>query len=221
MVIEDPDSRLSESVIDASRALSRIGLNRGTSGNLSVRSQNGCLITPSGVPSEMLLVDSIVEIDLDGALLNGSVKPSSEWPFHTAIYRTRPDVKAIVHTHSTHASSLSGLNIDVPSFHYMVAVTGRSTIKCGSYATFGSYELSENVINALGNGWACLMANHGLVACGRSVEHAVSVAEEVEELCKQYMIALSTGLEIKMLSKEQMDEVLMKFSSYGQWAEKN
>jgi L-fuculose-phosphate aldolase len=190
------------------------GLNKGSSGNVSVRFGEGFLITPSGLPNDTLEPEQMVFVDMEGHA-SGNLKPSSEWRIHRDIYRARPEVKAVVHAHSSHAVSLSCLRRSIPAFHYMVAAAGGKDIRCADYATFGTQELSDSVLTALQDRRACLMSNHGLVAVGASLDAALSLAVEVEELCAQYWRASLMG-EPVLLSDAEMDEVLEKFRHYGQ-----
>ena len=190
------------------------GLNKGASGNVSVRLREGFLITPSGLPNDALQPDQMVAVDMQGQSL-GSLKPSSEWRIHRDIYRARPEVHAVVHAHSPHAVSLSCLRRGIPSFHYLVAAAGGKDIRCAGYATFGTQTLSDAVIAALQDRRTCLMANHGLVAVGATLDAALSLAVEVEELCAQYWRAKLMG-EPVLLSDAEMDEVLERFKHYGQ-----
>jgi L-fuculose-phosphate aldolase len=190
------------------------GLNKGSSGNVSVRLRKGFLITPSGLPSETLVPDQMVFMDMGGQA-SGSLKPSSEWRIHRDLYRARPEVHAVVHTHSPHAVSLSCLRRGIPSFHYMVAAAGGKDIRCAGYATFGTQALSDLILAALQDRRACLMANHGLVAVGASLDTALSLAVEVEELCAQYWRASLMG-EPVLLGDAEMDKVLERFKDYGQ-----
>jgi L-fuculose-phosphate aldolase len=190
------------------------GLNKGSSGNVSVRLREGFLITPSGLPNDTLQADQMVAVDMEGQS-GGSLKPSSEWRIHRDIYRARPEAQAIVHAHSPHAVSLSCLRRGIPSFHYMVAAAGGKDIRCAAYATFGTQTLSDAVLAALQDRRACLMANHGLVAVGASLDAALSLAVEVEEFCAQYWRAKLMG-EPVLLNDAEMDEVLERFKHYGQ-----
>ncbi len=201
-------------LINASKRLSKSGLNRGASGNLSIRLTKGSyLITPSGIPAEDLSIDQLVEMKINEKTFTGK-NPSSEWQIHDEIYENRREVNAVVHTHSTFACVLSCLRKNIPSFHYMVALAGGNDIKCCDYALFGSNQLSFNVLNALKGRWACLMANHGLVSCSINMKTALYLAEEVESLCEQYFHTLSVG-NVNLLTDNQMFEVIEKFKNYG------
>ena len=201
-------------LVCASKKLSNSGLNRGASGNLSVRlTKHSYLITPSGIPAADLSINQLVEMQLNENNFIGK-NPSSEWQIHNEIYKNRQEVNAIVHTHSTFACVLSCMRKNIPSFHYMIALAGGSDIKCCDYALFGSNQLSSNVLRALKDRWACLMANHGLVSCSISLEKAVYLAEEVESLCEQYFHTLSVG-NVNLLTDDQMTEVIEKFKGYG------
>lgn len=189
------------------------GLNQGTSGNVSVRSREGFLITPSGQNMAALTADDMVEMSLAGEV-PGEGRPSSEWRFHRDIYATFPAAEAIVHAHSPFAVALACLRRGLPAFHYMVAMAGGIDIRCAAYATFGTQALSDAVLAALQDRRACLMANHGLLAWGRSLPAALALANEVEALCGQYLRACQVG-EPVLLSAVEMQEVLEKFKDYG------
>ena len=146
------------------------------SGNISIRYKNGFLITPSGQKYSSLKVKDIVFVNLKGEF-NNKQKPSSEWRFHQDIYISKTNAKAIVHSHSTNATALSTHNKKIPSFHYMVALAGGSDIKCAKYATYGTRELSKNILKALKNRFACLIANHGQITFGSSLAEAFELAE--------------------------------------------
>lgn len=203
-------------VVAAMQALEASGLNTGSAGNASSRSATGNVwITPSGVPAAALDESSIVELSMSGETISPGAVPSSEWRLHRDIYAARPDVHAIVHTHSSYATALACQRRDIPAFHYMVAVAGGDSIRCSGYATFGTQMLSDAAIAALGDRNACLLANHGVVALGSTVSKAVNLAIEVEQLARQYCIASSLSPPV-ILSREEMREVLEKFKTYGQ-----
>ncbi len=182
------------------------------SGNISIRYKNGFLITPSGQKYSSLKVKDIVFVNLKGEF-NNKQKPSSEWRFHQDIYISKTNAKAIVHTHSTNATALSTHNKKIPSFHYMVALAGGSDIKCAKYATYGTRELSKNILKALKDRFACLIANHGQITFGSSLAEAFELAEEVDNLAKQYIKALLLGRP-KLLSLNEMKKVLNKSKTY-------
>ncbi len=202
-----------QEMVQASRKLVALRLNCGTSGNIGVRLAQSFLVTPSGVPAEELSADAMVEVDFSGTIF-GAGKPSSEWRFHRDILLARPEIGAIVHTHSLYATALACLHREIPSFHYMVAVAGGDTIRCTPYAIFGSQELSDLVVQALENRKACLLGNHGMIAIGLDLTDALALAVEVESLCEQYWSSLQLGAP-KLLSPSQMLAVLDKFKGYG------
>ena len=186
------------------------------SGNISVRSiensVEGFLITPSGKKYDTLKEEDIVFVSNDGNH-DTNLKPSSEWRFHKDIYLKKPDAKAIVHAHSPHATAVSAHGKDIPAFHYMIALAGGDSIKCANYATFGTQELSDNIIFALENRKACLMSNHGQVAFGENLESAFELAEELENICHQYINTIKLG-DPKILSSSEMDVILEKVKNY-------
>ena len=202
-----------EQIIKYANMLNSEKLSTLRSGNVSLRYKNGFLITPSGVKYSLLKVDDIVFVSLDGKFDETKNKPSSEWRFHKDIYSSKNEANAIVHAHSTHATAVSAHNKDVPAFHYMVALAGGNDLKCAKYATFGTQELSDNIIEALKNRKACLMSNHGQVAYGDNLNSAFELAEEVENICHQYINAIKLG-EPKILSSSEMDVILEKVKNY-------
>ena len=209
------DTQQRQSIVAAVQRLDALGMNRGSTGNVSARSGQGMLITPTGMGAEVQPQD-LVWVGWDGTLL-GDWKPSSEWHFHQAAYLARSDLQAVVHTHSTHAAALACLRRPLPAFHYMVAVAGGSDVPLVPYFTFGTAELSSGVALALQQRNACLLANHGLVAAGTSMAQAMKVMLEIESLCEVYLKALAVG-EPAVLSAAEMAVVIDKFSSYGRTA---
>lgn len=208
-------SHLREQLLAISRKLCELGLNRGTSGNASVRDGTGFLVTPTGMAVEEMTPRDMVWMSIDGKV-QGERQPSSEWRFHRDILQARPEVGAVIHTHAMFATTLACLHREIPPFHYMIAVAGGGTIRCAPYALFGSQALSDAALSALQDRKACLLANHGMIAVGRDLDQALSVAVEVETLCEQYWRALQVG-EPKLLSAEQMTEVMEQFKGYGSW----
>lgn len=208
------EQMLREQMLAAALQLDAVGLNRGSTGNLSVRVGDQWLVTPSGIAAQDLSPQSMVHMDFNGEP-TGSGKPSSEWRFHRDILVSRTDVGAIVHTHSRFATAFACLHREIPAFHYMVAIAGGDNIRCAPYALFGTQDLSDHAIEALRDRKACLLGNHGLIALGADLKKAVAVAIEVESLCEQYWTALQLG-EPTILSLEQMQAVHEKFKTYGQ-----
>ena len=186
----------------------------GTSGNVSCRGGDGFLITPTGIPGDEIGAADLVEMTAAGRP-RGRRLPSSEWRMHRDIYCRRPEIGAVVHTHSTFATALSCLRRAVPAFHYMVAKAGGSDIRCARYATYGTEALSENALRALDGRRACLLANHGLVAIAEDLRAARLLAEEVEALCAQFVVARSVGAPV-LLPAFEMKAVGQKFAGYGQ-----
>ena len=203
-------------VIKYSLKLNTTNLSPLRSGNISVRSiensVEGFLITPSGKKYDTLKEEDIVFVSNKGNH-DTNLKPSSEWRFHKDIYLKKPDAKAIVHAHSPHATAVSAHGKDIPAFHYMIALAGGDSIKCAKYATFGTQELSDNIINALEDRKACLMSNHGQVAFGENLESAFELAEELENICHQYINTIKLG-NPKILSSSEMDVILEKVKNY-------
>lgn len=214
--MHDHERAARQSLIDHCRAMNASGLSLHKSGNASLRWGDGLLITPTGRAYDRLLPEDIVYLEADGACPPGQLIPSSEWRFHCDILRAFPAMNAVVHVHSTHATALACLGQGIPAFHYMVAVAGGDRIPCADYATFGTPELSSNVLQALDGGLrACLMANHGQVATGKTLAEAYALAEEVENLARQYLLARTLG-PTRDLPADEMARVLEKFKHYGQ-----
>jgi L-fuculose-phosphate aldolase len=204
-----------QALASAYRGFAAAGLGSGSSGNVSLRSGDGMLITPSGVGPDELRWEQVCAIGLDGDLEPGQLRPSSEWPMHAALYRARPDAGAIVHCHSRHATILACAHRPLPAVHYMIAAAGVAEIPLAPYATFGTLALAEAVVATMANGKACLLANHGLITLGTDLAEALRVACEVEELAAIYIGTLGIGGGVT-LSTDQMDEVLVAFADYGQ-----
>lgn len=212
---EHDEERLRIELVATMQAMAARGLNRGTSGNASVRCNDRLLITPSGITPDRLTPANIVLMDGEGRGRAGELKPSSEWCMHWGILAGRTDVNAVVHCHSRHATILACVGRSIPAIHYMVAVSGRSEIPVAPYDTFGSRELADTVVATLQGGYACLMANHGQIAIAPNLAHALAIAEEVEEQAAVYWGTLAIGGP-RLLTESQIDAVLARFSTYGQ-----
>lgn len=206
------DAAPQRALVGLMQRLVALGVNRGASGNASVRLASGMLITPSALLPDELTPETLVEVDMQGRY-SQTLKPSSEWRIHRDIYLARPDIGAIVHTHSTHAVALACLREALPPFHYMVAMAGGRDIRCSGYATFGTEALSQTALRALEGRLACLLANHGLLACGPDLERAETLAVEVEHLCEAYLKARAAGTP-RLLSDAEIDEALARFDAY-------
>jgi L-fuculose-phosphate aldolase len=204
---------LRQQLIDTALNMNASGLNQGASGNLSTRYGDGFLITPSGMDYAALSTNDIVWIGFDGEI-QGTRKPSSEWRFHAAIYNHHAEANAVLHAHPVSCSTLACLGKGIPAFHYMIAIAGGRDIRCADYATFGTPQLSKNVIEALQDRKACLMAHHGLTCFEKDLPRALALAIEVEHLATVYGRILAIG-EADNLTDSEMEKVLKKFSNYG------
>ncbi|MBF86952.1 MAG: class II aldolase [Pelagibacterales bacterium] len=204
-------------IINYAKKLNLTNLSPLRSGNISVRTilnnKKGFYITPSGIKYEKLKTKDIVFVSLDGKYDKEGLDPSSEWRFHQDIYKDKSTVKAIVHAHSPYSTALSSFRKNIPSFHYMVALAGGNSIKCAKYATYGTRELSVNILQALKNRYACLISNHGQVSIGSNIANAFELAEEVENLSHQYLLTMMIG-KPKLLTNVEMNNVLKKIKSY-------
>ncbi len=206
-------ANLRQKIVETCLAMNDAGINQGMSGNVSSRYGSGCLITSSGVPYERMGPKHIIRINAAGGY-TGVAKPSSEWRMHVDIYSNFNAAGAVVHAHPPHSTALACLRRGIPAFHYMVAVAGGCNIRCADYATFGTPELSANMLAALESRSACLLANHGIICFGRDLEEAFWRAGEVESLAQQYLLSLNVG-EPVLLDEQQMAEVLELFRTYG------
>jgi L-fuculose-phosphate aldolase len=208
-------NRLREDLVSTARRMSDLGLTPGMSGNVSVRTPTGLLVTPSGMPYSDLVPDDAVELKHDGSMRAGQRTPTSEWQLHRDILGARQDISAIVHTHSLFCTTISTLRREIPAIHYMVVLAGTDAIPCAEYATFGSAQLALNAVTALGGGNACLLANHGMVALGETLAKALRLAAEVETLASQYWHAAQLGTP-HILDADELARVRAKFAGYGQ-----
>jgi L-fuculose-phosphate aldolase len=189
------------------------GINRGAAGNVSARHGDGFLVTPTGMAYDACVAEDVVFVGMDGQFA-GRRKPSSEWRFHRDIYAARPEAGAVVHAHSPFAVSLACLGCEIPPFHYMVARFGGKNVRCADYATFGTQELSDRIVEALAERNACLMAHHGMVVFGLDLDQALTLAIELEALCEQYWRVLQIG-QPRLLGDAEMARVLARFATYG------
>jgi L-fuculose-phosphate aldolase len=201
-------------LIRVARRMAAEHLARGTSGNLSVRDADGYWITPTGVPYDRLEPTDVVFMSLAGRV-EGDRAPSSEWRLHRDLYAARPGVGAVLHAHPPFAVALACLRREIPAFHYMVARFGGDDVRCAGYATYGTQELSDAALLALRERSGCLLANHGILVCGRDLDQALGLGVELEELCGQYWRACQLG-EPVLLSAQEMAVVLARFAGYGQ-----
>jgi L-fuculose-phosphate aldolase len=206
------EQTLRQQLLHTSRRMVELGLNRGTAGNASVRCGDDILITPSALPVAEMTEQDMVLLAADGKILQGR-KPSSEWRFHCDILNARPEIGAVLHMHSTFATTIACLGRDVPPVHYMIAMAGGDTVRCTPYSLFGEQTLSDHALEALRDRKACLLGNHGMIALGTDLADALAVAVEVEFVCEIYWRTLQAG-EPQMLTPQQMHEVKQKFVEY-------
>jgi L-fuculose-phosphate aldolase len=211
MTRDEKDKR--QAIIDACRRMNQLGINQGTSGNISLRHGDGLLITPTSVPYETMRLEQIVFMKFDGSF-DAKQKPSSEWRFHLEILRRRKDAGAVVHAHPSYSTILSIMGMDIPAVHYMIAAAGGDTIRCAPYATFGTEELAHHAVEALEGRFACLLDHHGMIAIGPSLDKALWLAVEVEALARQYHGCLQLG-NPPLLSKDEIARVRERMAGYG------
>jgi L-fuculose-phosphate aldolase len=210
------EARGRRAVVDAAHRLESLGLNQGTAGNVGLRTEDGLLVTPTGLPATELEERDVVALAVDGSVRPGERRrPTSEWRLHAAVLAARRDVAAVVHTHSPEATAVACLRRGLPAIHYVVAWTGRSFVPCADYATYGSAELAANVVAALGDGGACLMANHGVLVVAATLERAVALAADVEWLARVHRLAIAQG-EPVVLPDDEIARVADRFRTYGQ-----
>jgi len=210
---DTPDLR--QAIIDACRDMNRRGINQGTSGNISARAGDRMIITPSGVPYDRMTPDTLVSLPLDGkGEPEGPLPPSTEWQFHLALLRAKPEMNAIVHAHPVHCTALSINREEIPACHYMIALFGGNTVPLAGYALFGSEDLAAKVVAAMRDRHGCLMANHGAVVAGETLEKGLWRLEELEVLARAYILSRSIGTP-HILSDAEIEDVLGAVANYG------
>ncbi|KJC50533.1 fuculose phosphate aldolase [Bradyrhizobium sp. LTSP885] len=213
----DTELQLREAIIAKCRWMNATGLNQGTSGNISARHGNTMLISPSATPYDALTPEMIAAMPIEGGdygSWKGPLKPSTEWRFHLDIMKARPDVGGIVHTHSTYSTVLAIARKEIPACHYMMAAFGGMSVRVAGYARFGTKELSEHALQALEGRTACLLANHGMIATGASLDKAMWLAVELETIARQYYLSLAIGGPV-LLNEAEISETAAAFGSYG------
>jgi L-fuculose-phosphate aldolase len=203
-------------IVACVRELERLGLNHGTNGNVGLRIADGLLVTPTGIPPGALRPADVVRLEPDGTPVPGQRVPTSEWRIHVDVMAARPDVDAVVHTHSPEATAVACLRRPLPAVHYTVARAGGSTVPCAAYATYGTADLSANVLDALGAGSACLMANHGMLAVGPDLASALALAAEIEWLARVVRLTEAHAGEVHVLPDDEIARVAARLRSYGQ-----
>ncbi len=201
-------------LIEAARSMAALGINQGSAGNISVRAGDAMLITPSAIPYDDITPEMVALMPLDGeyGAWEGPKRPSSEWRFHLDIFRARPEIGAIVHTHAPYATAIAMTRRDIPPCHYMITRFGGATVRCAPYAVFGTAALSTVALAALENRKACLLANHGFIATGATLEAAMAAAVELEALAKQYILSLSIGGPV-LLTDQEIEAALDQFAT--------
>ncbi len=214
MTTKDKDVRLA--IVAAAAAMETAGLNVGTAGNISVRADASMLITPSGVPTELMRPEMIAAMPIKGeyGAWKGPMKPSTEWRFHLDVMRARADVGAIVHFHPTFCTALAMLNKPILAAHYMIAMFGGSIVKCAKYAPFGTKQLADLVVEGLEDRHAVLLGNHGALTTGATLSAAMRRARELENLARMYYYAIAVG-KPAILSDEEAMRTVERFKSYG------
>lgn len=212
--LEDTET-LRQQIIDACLWMERAGVNQGTSGNISVRVTDGILMTPSALPYDRMTPDQICKLSLNGPPADDMrPRPTTEWQFHQAVMQARPDVNVVVHAHPAHATAIATQRRGIPAVHYMVAAFGGADVPIVDYALYGGRSLADGVANALENRHACLLANHGAVAVGPTMDRALWRMQELEILARVYILASTSG-EPVLLTEAEIAEVLVSFESYG------
>src|SRR3954464_1285872 len=211
MTADELDKR--QAIIGACRRMNALGINQGTSGNISVRHVDGLLVTPTSVPYDAMTPDQIVFMTMDGSHAPAQ-KPSSEWRFHRDILKARPEINAVVHVHPTYCTILAIMGREIPPVPSMIAAAGGDSIRCAPYATFGTAELSEHAVRALEGRFACLLDHHGMIAVGKTLEKAMWLAVEVETLARQYHGCLQIGTP-PLLASDEIENVRARMAGYG------
>jgi len=204
---------LRRAIISTCLRMIELEINQGTAGNVSLRSGDGFLTTPSGVPYDAMRPDQIVAMDLDGRY-RGPLPPTTEWRLHRAILAARPDVDVVVHTHAIYSTAIACLRRDLPAVHYYIVAGGGPTVRCAAYATYGTQELAENALVALADRNACLLANHGMLVLGSTLDQTLKRTFDLETVARQYVCASQIG-EPVILDDAEVERVRVKLLSYG------
>lgn len=206
-----------ELIVEYGKKLIESGLTKGTGGNISIfnREEKIMLITPSGIEYFKMKAEDVVLMDLDGNILEGDKKPSSEYSMHKIFYENREDINAMVHVHSVYSTTLACMNMELPAISYLVAVSGGKNVRCAEYATFGTNELAKSAYEAMKDRYGVFLANHGLLTGAKDLPNAFNKAEEIEYCAELYCKAKAIG-EPVILSDEEMEKMVMLFKNYGQ-----
>lgn len=209
----EAEARARAQVAETYRALGALGMNTGSTGNVSVRFPPGMIVTASGAPTDATGVDATVAVTLDGRPRDDR-PPSSEWAMHAGIYEACPEAGCIIHTHADACTALACLDEGLPAFHYMIAQFGGDDVRCAPYVTFGTPELADAAVRAIAGRRACLLANHGMIVHGRDAAHALLLSRQLETLCRQYLLACSAGTP-RLLTDAEMRAAHARFRTYG------
>ena len=211
-----------QQVVDFGKKMSSEGLTSGTSGNISIynREEGLIAISPSGIGYFETKPEDVVIMNLQGEIVEGNRKPSSEWGLHTEMYKVKPDCRAVVHTHSMYCTVFASLNQPLRAVHYVIGDAGTATVPCAPYETFGTMELAKSAAQTIGESNAVLLANHGMLACGATIESAYGLAKGMEYCAELQYRCMCIGNPV-ILSDYEMDRVMEKFKNYGQKKEEN
>lgn len=204
-------------LVEQGRQMLDKGLTKGSGGNLSIylRKENLMLISPSGLDYHRTTPEDIVLAELDGTIVEGTRKPSSEFSMHSILYKHRDDINAVVHSHSVYTATLASLRWELPAAYYLIAVAGGENVRCAEYATYGTPELAQNAFKAMEGRYAALLANHGLLVGAKDIENALNKAEEIE-LCAEVYYRTKTVGEPVILDSKEIGNMLDRFQTYGQ-----
>ncbi|HHT7190687.1 TPA: L-fuculose-phosphate aldolase [Bacillus cereus] len=205
-----------EEIVAYGKKMISSGLTKGTGGNISIfnREQGLVAISPSGLDYYETTPADVVILNLNGEVIEGERKPSSELDMHLIYYRNREDINALVHTHSPYAKTIASLGWDLPAVSYLIAFAGPN-VRCAPYETFGTKQLAEAAFEGMIDRRAVLLANHGLIAGANHIKMAFTVAEEIEFCAQIYYQTKSIG-EPKLLPEDEMENLAKKFEGYGQ-----
>ena len=210
------EKELRREIVESCRKMNALGINQGTSGNISARFEGRMLISPSAIPYDDMTPEMVASVGMDdvSGAYDGLLKPSSEWRFHQKLLRGRPEAEVVIHAHSTYCTTLAVARKSIPACHYMIAAFGGTDVKCSGYATFGTEDLSTLALEAMEGRMACLLANHGMIVLGESMAKGMWRAVELETIAKQYYLSLAIGGPV-LLSDADIDDTMRGFSSYG------
>lgn len=204
-------------IVEYGKKLITENLTDGTGGNISIYDpETGLMaISPSGIDYFKTNPEDVVIMNLDGEIVDGDKKPSSEKDLHIEMYKIKPEVRSVVHTHSMFCTTFACLGMPINSVHYVLADAATDVVPVAPYVTYGTKDLALAAAETIGDGKACLLGNHGMLAVGKDVADAFGIARECEWVSQVQWRCMAVG-KPNILSREEMEKVMEKFKTHGQ-----